>query len=65
MNLQRLTLSPVQPGNDDDLIAHRQSVKPVDNTLLYLQPGIGRAFTALHGCFFKMHEGRMNQANRP
>jgi hypothetical protein len=47
MDLQNLAVSLVQPGQDDDVVAGRQPVKPVRSERMYFKPDVGSAFRTL------------------
>src|SRR5262245_12610075 len=64
VNLQSVTLSLVQPGHDDDVLAGHDSVKARLEGWAHFQPRVGTALRALFGCLHKCLEAGTDDANR-
>jgi hypothetical protein len=56
--------SPMQPGDDEEPIAHREAAERPRGPRVHVQPGVGRPFRSLPGRVAQCRERRANHPDR-
>src|SRR5215472_14459125 len=65
MNLQHIAPGLVQPSYNNNVVARRETVKPLCHQRTHFKPGVGRTLRTLLGRFAAFLDARTDDANGP
>lgn len=65
INLQNIASRLMQPGHNDDIVAHARPIESLCCERLYFQPDMGSSFRSLHGRFAAGLEDGSDYGNWP